>query len=439
MPDSLIRRCLFECLPTELLLKILSGLPDLTSLDSVLHASPTTYRIFDRYAVDITETILACDDEIVVSYHRHPCRTDEVHHGPHPIESGVTCAYIRVMFYMMAAIRSSRFPIHSLSDFCQNVIDPFWWETTRRGRSTLGYYMPENLPQDAPPKVVRSLIATYRKLNWFSLDCLKSCLTRLESVCPSRPAMGKKAFRKGRRAGTVQNNAEGLDQVPGQPVVVLVAGPPSWVEEQRVSRAFWRLQFLYDMQRAARGALLPTACPAEDVELLRNYSQTQLLSLYGLPHPHDGDGYARLHPEIEEIYSVAQYLETAHGCHWPDEVVPTTLPGSRSRSLQVSRSGESGWWPLPRHERRGDKKLAMASPAVRLWPGLTRHLAGRELAPVTRCAGFAFWSDERLRGRGLMGGQPEVLGDWGRFKYAFAWRSLVKGYQILDGEMPACG
>ncbi|KAK7949285.1 uncharacterized protein PG986_010171 [Apiospora aurea] len=309
MERSQSRGCLFESLPTELLLKVLSGLPDLTSLDSVLHASPTTHRIFDEYAVEVAEAILACDYNILLSYHRHPWRTDDVHHGPHPIESGVTCAYVRVMFYMMAAIRSSRFPINSLTEFRQNVVDPF------------------------------CLIATYRRLNWPSLECLKSYLARLESICPSRPAIGKKAFWKGRRAGTVQNNAEGLDQVPGQPVVVRDAGPPSWVEEQRATRAFWRLQFVCGMQRSARSALLPAAWPPEDVEQLRNYSRAQLLSLYSLPHSHGGYGHARHHPEIHEIYSAAQYLETAHhGCRWPDEaVVPP----------QVSRSGgESGYQAL---------------------------------------------------------------------------------------------
>ncbi|KAK8040076.1 hypothetical protein PG993_008487 [Apiospora rasikravindrae] len=425
MADSRSRPCLFESLPTELLLQILSRLPDLTSLDSVLHASPTTYRNFDEYAVEITETILACDYNLVVSYHRHPCRTDEVHHGPHPIESGVTCAYVRVMFNMMAAIRSSRFPIHSLSEFCQEVVDPFWWKTTRCGRSTLGYFMPESLPKDTPPKVVRSLIATYRRLTWLSLDCLKLYMARFESFCPSRPAIGKKAFGKGRRAGTIQNNAEGLDQVPGQPVVTRSGGPPSWVEEQRATRAFWRLQFMYDMRRAARGSLLPT-WPAEDVEQLRNCNQTQLLSLYSPVYDRG------LRPEHEEIYSAAEYMQTAHGGRWPDEVVPAS--GSRSSLLQVSR-GELGW-PLPCHERRGDKKLAMPSPAVRLWPNLNRHLLWWDFTQGLRL-GFAFWSDERLRARGLMG-QPEALGEWAQFKYAYAWHSLAKAYQALDGEVSSC-
>ncbi|KAK8086033.1 hypothetical protein PG994_001007 [Apiospora phragmitis] len=408
MADPQSRRCLFETLPVEVHLNILKGLPDLTSLDSVLHASPKVYGVFAVYAVEITETILACDYKIVVSYHRHPARTDEIHHGPHPVESGITCAYVRVMFYMMAAIRSSKFPVHSLSDFCVKVIDPFWWRaTTRRGRATPGYYMPESLPRDTPPGVLRSLVATHRRLNWLSLDCLKFYLARFESIRPSCPAIGRKAFARGRRAGTIHLDAEGLDEVPGRPVVMRDGGPPSWVEEQRMTRAFWRLQFVYDLRKAARASLLPT-WPAEDVERLRNSDQTQLLSLF---MEHD-IAYPRC-IEKEEIDSLGEYMEVAHGCHWPDEV-----PGS----LQVSRAE---WWPLPHHEARGDKKLAERSLGVRAKLHLAWYLNWRDFERDVEL-GFAFWSEERLQAIGLMG-QCRRLGVWAKFKYAYVWHSINSG------------
>ncbi|KAK8135054.1 hypothetical protein PG984_007066 [Apiospora sp. TS-2023a] len=361
MADSRMTSCLFETFPTELLLKIISGLPDLTSLDSILHASPTVYRIFDEYAVEITETILACGYKIAVSYHRHPCRTDEVHHGPHAIESGITCAYIRVMFYMMAAIRSGCFPIHSLSEFCQKVVDPFWWKTTRRGRATLGYYMPESLPKDTPPKVVRSLIATYRRLNWISMDCLR------------HPGRRKKAFLRGCRVGPYINDAGALNEFRGIPIKGPDAGPPSWVEEQRSARAFWRLQLMYDLQKAGRGNLLDW--PADDLHTLRSYDQTQLLFLYDPTHILHADPHRR--PEKDEIYSASHYLWRAHECHWPDEV-----PGD----LRVTRRE---WWPLPCHEAWGDKKLAGASAGCQAWPSLAGHLGWWEFADAMRL-GFAF-------------------------------------------------
>ncbi|KAK8005989.1 hypothetical protein PG991_012286 [Apiospora marii] len=385
MADFQNRSCLFELLPTELLLKVLRGLPDLTSLDSVLHASPTAYRIFDEYAVEITETILACDYQLVVTYNHRPNRSEEIHHGPHAVESGVTCAYIRVMFYMMAAIRSGRFPVHSLSEFCEKVVDPFWWKTTRRGRATPGYFMPKSLPKDTLPKVVRSLIATYRRLNWLSMDCLRFYLARFESTCPAIPAITKKAFLRGCRMGPYINDAKALDEFGGIPIKPRDPGPPSWVEEQRAARAFWRLQLLYDLRRAARANLLNT-WPADDVDTLRSYGQTQLLFLYDPTHVLNPNPHRR--PEKDEIYSAAQYLERAHGV-------------------------------------RGDKLLAQPSAACLAWPRLAGHLGWWELARVMGL-GFAFWGEERLRGRGLLG-NPRQIGDWGSFKYAFVWHSMVSG------------
>ncbi|KAK8078525.1 hypothetical protein PG996_004695 [Apiospora saccharicola] len=405
MTDSRTTRCLFETFPTELLLKIISGLPDLTSLDSVLHASPTVYRIFDEYAVEITETVLSCDYKIVVTYNRRPYGAEEIHHGPHAIESGVTSAYIRVMFYMMAAIRSGRFPIHSLSEFCQKVVDPFWWKTTRRGRATLGYYMPQSLPKGTPPNVVRSLIATYRRLNWISMDCIRYYLLRFESRTPAIPA----AFLRGCRVGPYINDAEALNEFRGIPIKGRDAGPPSWAEEQRSARAFWRLQLMYDLQKAGRGNLLDW--PAEDLHTLRSYDQMQLLFLYDPTHVLHADPPRR--PEKDEIYSASQYLWRAHKCHWPDEV-----PGD----LRVTRRE---WWPLPRHDVRGDKKLAGASAGCQAWPSLAGHLGWWELSDAMRL-GFAFWSEERLRGRGLLG-NPREIGVWEAFKYAFAWHSMISG------------
>lgn len=51
-------RCLFEALPTEILIHILPPLTNLADLGSVLYASPTVYRIFDPYAIEIRQAIL---------------------------------------------------------------------------------------------------------------------------------------------------------------------------------------------------------------------------------------------------------------------------------------------------------------------------------------------------------------------------------------------
>lgn len=51
--------------------------------------------------------------------------------------------------------------------------------------------------------------------------------------------------------------------------------PPSWIEEQRVTRAFWRIQIFHDPQKAAAASLLNW--PEEDIEELSSGP----LKLYG--------------------------------------------------------------------------------------------------------------------------------------------------------------
>ncbi|KAK6844696.1 hypothetical protein PG995_014806 [Apiospora arundinis] len=436
MSDSPTKRCLFESLPTELLIEVLKGLPDLTSLDSILHASPVVYRILDECAVQVTDTILACDYKFVVSYHRHPCRTDEIHHGPHAVESGITCAAIRVMFYMMAAIRTSSLPVHSLADFHHRVCDPFWWDTTRNGRATVEYFMPESLPKDTPPKVVRSLIATYSRINWLSLDCLKLYLTRFESIRPSHPIMSRKALKKGGyRDGTMppETKLEAFRDV--RPAPVRQAGPPSWTEEQRVNRAFWRLQLLSDLKKAAANSLLAEWSNA-DIETLRDFDDAKLLGLY-IPF-HDPEPFSlstwASQPEWQEIRTALDYLCSTHDQHWPDQVV--LPPEHRHRRPRLStmiqtHDEEVTTWPLPRHEVRGDKKLAKSSAACEAWDQLYSMIAYGEgcgggaasFAPFLRL-GFAFWSEERLRAHGLIG-NANNLGYHSIWRFGSAWYNMT--------------
>ncbi|PMD26037.1 hypothetical protein NA56DRAFT_745018 [Hyaloscypha hepaticicola] len=51
--------CYLKSLSPELLLPILSHLPDLHSLDSLLRASPALYRVFDSQSGTIFKTVLA--------------------------------------------------------------------------------------------------------------------------------------------------------------------------------------------------------------------------------------------------------------------------------------------------------------------------------------------------------------------------------------------
>ncbi|KAK8107010.1 cytochrome P450 [Apiospora kogelbergensis] len=401
----------------------------LTSLDSVLHASPVVYRIFEEHAVGVTDSVLACDDKVVVSYNRHPNGTEEIHHGPHAVESGITCSFIRIMFNIMAAIRSSNLPVYSLAEFHKNVCDPFWWKVTRAGRNTRGYFMPESLPKNTPPRVVRSLIATYRAINWLSLDCLKSYLDRFKNIRPSHPTTSKKALKEILdRTTPLEEQAMILRK--GRLVTVEDIGPPSWTEEQRVTRAFWRLHLLSDLKNASRSPRLLVGWPRSDIEALGKYDASQLLGLYVPSETANTDRLVieQEYPEEQEILSVLDFLRTQHKGLWPHQLM---LPSWEQQHLELATMRSQQRWSLPRHEPRGDKKLASPSAACRAWHRLNRspwhfELRESELSFVPfRWLGFAFWSEERMLAYKVLG-NPDEIGWYSRFKYGFAWDSIEK-------------
>ncbi len=52
-------------------------------------------------------------------------------------------------------------------------------------------------------------------------------------------------------------SARGGEQPVKKPFPIHDLGPPTWVEEQRVLRAFWRMQLFHDLERAAANGSIP--------------------------------------------------------------------------------------------------------------------------------------------------------------------------------------
>jgi hypothetical protein len=88
---------LFETLSPEIHLMIVTKFPDLVSLYSLVRASPAVYRLFNYYAVEITEAVLA---------------------------AGFTHGHIRVIICITTLIRSSTLPTLDLDSFTERVTHP---------------------------------------------------------------------------------------------------------------------------------------------------------------------------------------------------------------------------------------------------------------------------------------------------------------------------
>lgn len=107
------------------------------------------------------------------------------------------------------------------------------------------------------------------------------------------------------------------ERFPTVPYKPLDVGPPSWVEEQRVARALWRLQLLLELKRAsADGRLSAWADP-----------DTARIQTMGIE-----DLFGGWHGQLEELLTIDHVLglldfnevlkEQGIADPWPDEAMP---------------------------------------------------------------------------------------------------------------------
>ncbi|KUJ14448.1 uncharacterized protein LY89DRAFT_736482 [Mollisia scopiformis] len=152
-----------ESLAPELLLVITTKLPDLGALDSLLRASPNTFRLFNtENVVKITESILSSG-----SIHQH----------------------VRVIIYVIALIRSSALPISNLDDFTEQVM----LEAMKTWPPALGSGFNPIRRSPTTSAVLRSILSTYRRITILTQGCLEFYLDRYRSLRPQH--LADKTFR----------------------------------------------------------------------------------------------------------------------------------------------------------------------------------------------------------------------------------------------------
>jgi hypothetical protein len=201
-----------DLLPVELTLQVLCQLHDLVSLDSLIRASPTSYRVFASYAIEVTEAVLRRE-------------------YPH----------IRVIFRYLTLLRSGTFPAMDFGEFEGRVIREAMRYATRVRCSWYGF-VPKRLDEGTEPAVIRSVLSTARLIKCVALDCLGFYLARFRTLQPEHPVDKKFEFltpsAAAKRDGYVPPWQSRPETVK---VEVHDVGPPSWLEEQRATRALWRL------------------------------------------------------------------------------------------------------------------------------------------------------------------------------------------------------
>ncbi|RDW63817.1 hypothetical protein BP6252_11362 [Coleophoma cylindrospora] len=187
----------FSSLPDPILVLILKYLPDFTSLDVLIHASPVMSSIFDRCAAEIIEN--------VASRNMSSCFRYILQHAGSAAVANETWSDVA--------------EFHSAQT----------WSNPSKG-----------VLKSLPIPVLRRLVTSASNVEYLCHIFLHTHLHRIHSMKPTH--LLHPGTRLDPYAVTKYDPA-----LAGLKYSIPDTGPPSWVEIQRVLRALWRLSTYYEL------------------------------------------------------------------------------------------------------------------------------------------------------------------------------------------------
>ncbi|EUC28780.1 hypothetical protein COCCADRAFT_40738 [Bipolaris zeicola 26-R-13] len=373
----------FGRLPVELRIKILELSPDLFSLRSLAHASPALGRVLDRYPLEIVEVVL----DVTV-----------------PVETR------RLMGAVLKA-RFLRFPA-SLSE-AQNVakIDsPAITDEMRSARL------------DRAAAAVRSLLTTAQNVHAWSHACLEHLIQKSMELRPSTLIR----LWDGRLSWKWYGKAESHGNYVPQ-----YTGPPSWVEEQRMVKAFWRIQFFLELQGDDNKSRLMNCWAIQEVDVLSRSSPDDFYDMFRFQREQTLTAYDFLGEVISgTIPSVEAVHDDTHGLpkiRWTEGTVPRwscAEPPSFGRNKDIFHQGREYLDQTPLSCRFLDM---MSQPHTEG----DSPLFGLSFQPYRRY-GFAIWDNKRMADLGMR--DPTNTSVFrNRVFYSFRWWSILTEEDVQQG------
>ncbi|KAH6711537.1 hypothetical protein BKA61DRAFT_676733 [Leptodontidium sp. MPI-SDFR-AT-0119] len=312
-----------ENLAPELLIPILISLPDLKSLDNLLQASPAAFRLFNLRGVEIFEAILSSD---------------------------VTRPHIyRALISITVLLRATTLPLYvydlaTFKDLVRHETTAYRYEPSRWD------YPQSSLPSQTSPMILREVLATNRKILRLTLDCLQYYLDKFQPLRPSR--LADRTFRYKAIFKDVKNFERPWLLNPAEaPYPVQTFESPSWIEQQRVIRALWRIRLFYEFKDA-----IGTSCilwPEKDISRAWTIG---LKYFYDVPmYLPDGDGARLMEEDLCADSGPIPFEDTL----LEDELVRSVLdylaedrdPMLESTYFQLKAAWEPPLVPPIQHER----------------------------------------------------------------------------------------
>lgn len=432
-------------LPSELMLRILLQMDDLPSLDSVTRANAAAYRVFKAYSRELMEAAL---------------KTDQ------------SCGHVKVLMRHVALICAGKYWARSMDHLIDDII--FY---------DIGAEVKYDRRQDDSPswitlgdRIIRHILRTAGNIHRAMIGCISLLHHGFIQLQPEHPVDEKFQYLT---PGIVPGHHKYVPVWISRPAGYKVPTPtdlqPVWAEEQRVLRAFWRIQMVYELKLAGRQrrlnwakedldrlakihAIKPVVDEFVGSSILRNrYRDTPKTVLIEsmskvAPEPTDqiytfsahykirDHGRHREHcsypfkgdvpSEYEEMVTVIEYLRETYGCARADAIASANRPiGHIAADLDAAQRT----WPVPETPTDSPYLQDMFRPtpaASFAWTVLRDMFTGSfspfsplqitGLQPFTRL-GFMLWSQSRMVRYGLL------AKDWSCFRteYHFAWHSVL--------------
>lgn len=255
------------------------------------------------------------------------------------------------------------------------------------------------ITSQVPANILRVILVTHRKITCLTISCLSFYLKRFKPLRPSHLADDKYFFESQDIFvdGEFSHFYPAWQKWPAvTPCPVVDIGPPTWVEEQRVLRAFWRVQLVHDM-RSLRDIA--------DWDFM-NLDGMSVVGLYDVP-TQDLEGQCYIEPTIfqqdgllehELIWAAVEYMEEER------QAIETRTFLETKRDWQV---------PTPQVARESDILDDDTSDTYTLFCRMSRswtqHPTGGQCSlsqhvsftPFRRL-GFAIWGSERMSKYGFL-------------------------------------
>ncbi|KAI1015172.1 hypothetical protein LB503_004073 [Fusarium chuoi] len=413
-----------ETLPPEVLLPIVSSLPGLDTLWSLMKASPQVWRLFGDHAITIVDGILSGPDAILAPWIANAVRALI-------LVRSQACPF-RNLYDLQIRFLRSLFPRSPWSNWGHNP-DPIILD-----RESLSYAAPS-------VAVTRSVVAAASQISALAQAFLTSCLERVRdpSFRPLHPVNPDDHYPYLFWPDPDGKRGRAWDQVfRGEPAKVSDAGQPTWLEEMRAVRALWIIQLIGEMHRHKNSL----GWSAEDSEKLGRMEAGDFAD------PVEGN------PAMasEEVRSVMDYLEMLEDSSQYEHYRLrrpascsgwiTALPNCSPRFIQTRhyrKDGTSfirGGQTLDSRWGRTKDNLEIEAPGMSLFKFLSkpRYRPRGGASPIEgvkfnsfRPFGLAFWEMWRMY---LLGMHSPVGDHWlmNDTRYFYAWESVLPPDEVAD-------